>query len=56
VNVPAGSVEAVLRGKMKNNGYAFEGKSTVRVIDRHAGRRDRDRDHDRDGRRGRDRD
>jgi hypothetical protein len=56
VNVPAGNVEAVLRGKMKNNGAAFEGKGTVRVIDRHAGRRDRDRDDDRDRRRGRDRD
>lgn len=57
--VPAGNVEAVLRGKLKTNGQAFEGKGTVRVIDRHAdrrGRHDRDRDDDRDRRRGRDRD
>ncbi len=57
--VPAGNVEAVLRGKMKDNGPAFEGKSTVKVIDRHAdrrGRHDRDRHDERDHRRGRDRD
>jgi hypothetical protein len=54
--VPTGNVEAVLRGKLKTNGQAFEGKGSVRVIDRHADRRGRhDRDDDR-GRRGRDRD
>jgi len=55
--VPAGNVEAVLRGKLKTNGQAFQGKGTVKVIDRHADRRGRhDRDDDRDRRRGRDRD
>jgi Bacterial pre-peptidase C-terminal domain len=53
VNVPAGDVDAVVKGKMKGaTGYAFEGKGKVKVIDRHAGRRDRDDDR----RRGRDRD
>jgi hypothetical protein len=55
--VPTGNVEAVLRGKLKTNGQGFEGKGTVKVIDRHADRRGRhERDDDRDRRRGRDRD
>jgi hypothetical protein len=50
--VSAGNVKAVLRGKTKG-GQAFEGQTSVRVMEKRGHRRDRDRD---DRRRGRDRD